>query len=118
MKNIERYFNVLNRALFRIDSNLEYDRIIEGFIKLANAIAEYEGETESIWYLGEYTECTLDEMIIGAYWHFVHWSGGQASMTYAAQCALGCVYQPNMECEDEDNAAYQMLNEMAEKQAA
>lgn len=41
-------------------------------------------------------------------------NGGQSSKGYAALSALGQVFQPNMEMPDDENLAYQLLNELAE----
>ena len=113
-RKIERIYKVAIHNIHTINGTMCYPRVIEVLTRLANSIKETdESELEDIWYLGETSyECLID-LITGAYWHFVHHSGGQASDTYAAQCALGSIYSPNMECEDEDNGTYQLLESMA-----
>ncbi len=113
LKSIERVFNVINNSLFTINGKLDYFRLMDCLEKLCSLIEEYEGETECIWSMGEYGDCTLDDLIIGAYWHFTEWHSGQASKSYSTMCILGGIYSPGCEDVDEENAAYQMLNEMA-----
>ena len=109
MKNIERLFNVVNRSLFRIDGNLDYERTTQAIIKLCSAINDYDGESESLWYLGEFGDCMLDDLIAGAFWHYTEYHGGQYSIGYAALSALGSIYDPGMESGVPDNPAYQEL---------
>ena len=113
VNQITRLHTVIYTNIHTLDQTLDYDRILEGLIVLANAVDAFEGETEEIWYIGEGYEC-LDDIITGAYWHLTEWHGGQASKSYAAMCALGSIYSPNMECADEDNATYNQLNSIAE----
>jgi hypothetical protein len=60
----------------------------------------------------------LDDLIVGAYWHYSEWHGGQSSKSYVALCALGQVFTPGMSRADEDNEAYQALNSLAEREYA
>jgi len=113
-KNIVRLFNVVDRSLFTILGRLEYDRLTDAIIKLADTLNEVETD-ESIWYIGEFGACCLDDLIIGAYWHYTEWHGGQNSKGYAALCALGQIFEPNMSSVEEENLAYQALNELADK---
>lgn len=114
MKNIERLFKVVDNSLFTINGKLSYDRLQDALIILANTVHSYEGDTEQIWYIGEYSSCCLSDLITGAYWHFTDWHGGQDSKSYATLCALGQVFNPGMEVSEIDNMAYQMLNQLAE----
>ncbi len=116
MKNIKRVFAVINHNLFTINGTMDYYRLMDCLSKLCELIEAYEGETEFMWCLGEYGACTLDDLIIGAYWHFTEWHSGQDSKSYATLCALGSVYTPNMDTPDDENAAYQLLNIMAEEE--
>ena len=119
-RNIARYFRVIDSSLFMVTGNLDYDRITDAIIKLANAVDEYDDDTESIWYIGEYGACCLSDLIVGAYWHFADWHGGQWSKGYAALSALGQVFQPGMTSIESERAdgssaceAYDALNTMA-----
>ena len=111
-QNIKRYFNAIDKSLFFIDGNLSYDRITIALTKLANEVHSTEAD-EFIWSIGEYGNCDLSDLIIGAYWHYTEWHGGQWSEGYAALSALGHVFSPNMSMPENDNYAYQALNNMA-----
>lgn len=115
MKNINRLFTVIDNSLSRVTGKLDYTRITQAITKLANRIQAYDGETESIWYIGENGEYTLDDLIVGAYWHYTEWHGGQWSEEYAALSALGQVFNPGMTSCEPDNMAYQALNELVGK---
>lgn len=117
-RNIERVFNIIYRNLFTIHGTMSYEEITDALITLANGIYNDDNRTEegsdAIWYIGECMECTLADLITGAYWHFTEWHAGQYSKEYEALSALGQVYEPNYETVDQDNAAYQTLNERAQ----
>ena len=93
----------------------------QALIDLAAAI---NAEEETDWDIGAYIgEPPLSELVVGAYWALTEWHAGQASDTYAALCALGTIYKPNMEGPpgDEDGSAfdaYQMIGEHFESQTA
>ena len=117
--NIERIkfiFRIIDRSLFSIDGKLDYDGLTESLYSLAYQIDKLppEYETESLWNYGEFGNCTLGDLIIGAYWHFTEWHEGQNSDTYKALCTLGKILSPGMSSpEDEENIAYTALNELA-----
>lgn len=105
MKIIKRYFDICDRALFRIDSTMDYDRTIEALTSLANAVDDCEDDVD--WCLGECGECTLDSLMIGAYWFCTDYHGGQWSPEYALQCAIGSFFNPGMtSLEDETSEKY------------
>ena len=121
-RNIARYFRVIDSSLFMVCGNLDYERVTDAIIKLANAVDEYDGDTESIWCIGEFGECCLSDLIVGAYWHFTEWHGGQWSKGYAALSALGQVFQPGMTSIESERAdgspavfAYDALEDMAKR---
>ena len=64
--------------------------------------------------IGEFLECDLSSLIIGAYWSLSEWHAGQYSASYAALCTLGQVFQPGMVSGPEENTgeetAYQCVN--------
>ena len=109
-RNIRRLFAVIDTSLFMTTGKLDYDRITDAIIVLANAIHEndsgYDGD--SIWYIGEGSVCDLSGLIVGAYWHYTEWHSGQSSPGYAALSALSQVFQPgmtNMESERADGSS-------------
>jgi hypothetical protein len=115
-RNIERYRALISRNLMRIDGTLEYPRITQAFIQLGNYIADAETD-ESTWYLGEF-DYSLDSIIVGAFWHYDEWHGGQSSDGYAALSALGRVFDPGMTSGPEPDSGeydiYAQLNIEAE----
>ena len=111
--NIERYYRVIDNSLFMITGKLDYDRITDAIIALSNAVHDYDGDTESIRYIGEHGMCCLSDLIVGAYWHYTEWHAGQWSKGYAALSALGRVFNPGMTCPETGNEAYLALNHMA-----
>ena len=113
MNTIDQLRKVATHNLTRIGATMDYDRITDTLIVLANTLANTETD-EFIWCLGEGDEFTLDSLIVGAYWHFTEWHGGQHSKGYLALCALGEVFSPGMSMPETDNSAYQLLNELAE----
>lgn len=112
-RNIERLFNVIDRSLFRIDGTLDYDRVTDALIKLANTISDTETD-ETVWSIGEFGECNLGDLIVGAYWHFTEWHSGQWSKGYEALSALSRIFSPGMSSVEPDNAAYQALEAIAQ----
>ena len=120
MKNIKRLFNVIDNSLFTINGQLTYERITDAIVKLANTINETETD-EGVWSIGECGACSLDGLIVGAYWHYTEWHGGQWSHGYEALSALGDVFTPNRAMpptSSEDGPeweAYQALEELAKE---
>lgn len=115
--NIERLFKVIDNSLFMTTGKLDYDRVTDAFIKLADLVHDSDLD-ESIWYLGEFSHCCLSDLIVGAYWHYSDWHAGQYSKSYQALCALGQIFSPGMSSLDSDSSeffAYEMLQDMAEK---
>jgi len=94
-RNIERLFNVVSRALFRIDSNMSYSRTLVALERLAEEVHSTDTD-ESIWYLGE-SEVPLTDILVGAYWFLVDYHGGQGSDEYRVSCVIGKVYSPGIE---------------------
>ena len=114
LKRIERLTMIIDRALFRIDGNLCYDRTIQAITDLANCINDYDGDTEDWIYLNEYGSATPDSIIVGAYWFAVNYHGGQSSIEYAMLSALGYVFSPGMSCGPEDGSSEKYVHEMLE----
>jgi hypothetical protein len=119
-QDIERLFKVIDRSLFTISGSLDYDRVTDAIISLANAVNDYTGDTDEIWYIGESGCCYMADLIVGAYWHFTEWHDGQSSKGYEALSALGQIFSPNlifglghMSTVEDDNEAYMALSDMA-----
>lgn len=94
-RNIKRLFEVVDKALFYINSTLDYSRTVEAIALLANTVREEETE-EDVWSIGEFDMATLDSLLIGAYWFFSDYHSGQNSDEYAALCAIGEVFNPGI----------------------
>jgi hypothetical protein len=95
----ENAFNLIMQSeLFRLNGP-KID-LPAALIDLAHAI---KAEEETDWSLGEFLECSLDSLIVGTYWSITEWHGGQFSPEYAALCALGSIYTPNMESAPESS---------------
>jgi len=75
--------------------------------------AAINAEKETDWHLGECETFSLSDYIIGAYWAFSQWHGGQTSQSYAALCALGSIFSPGMcdgpEPESSEQMAYEAI---------
>jgi len=99
-----------------INGTLDYDRITQAITLLADTVANTETD-EFIWSIGESGHFHLDSLIVGAYWHYSEWHGGQSSPEYAALSSLGGVFSPNMSILEVDSSEYDVysqLNDLAE----
>ena len=105
-RTINRYFKVISKSLFRIDGKLSYARTLEAIIKLAKEVHATETDTD-VWSIGEFTECTLDSLIIGAYWFMADYHSGQNSPEYLALSVLGQVFKPGCSSGPEDESSEQ-----------
>lgn len=116
--NLEAKFDLINHELFTVHGTMDYQQITAEIIELCELIKMTETD-ESTWSIGEFGECDLGSFIVGAYWHYTEWHGGQSSMSYAALCALGSIFSPGMSSEPEPDssefAAYERLGEIASK---
>ncbi len=117
IRNIERLYNVAYNTIFTINGKLPYERVTACIIKLVDMVANTETEEFTLQTVGEFNEACLSDLIIGAYWHYSEWHGGQDSAGYAALCALGRIYWPNMETGPEQETgeycAYELLHQLA-----
>jgi hypothetical protein len=113
MNAIESLYNIAHHNIGTINGTMDYDRITDTLITLANVICDSETD-ESTWWIGENGFFGLEDLIVGAYWHYSEWHGGQFSKGYYALSALGQVFHPGMAMPDDENIAYQLLNELAE----
>jgi hypothetical protein len=114
---IEKLHGELEASIFTINPVFSYDGLAGKFIELCELIEDVE-ETGEWCYIGEWGSCELSSMIEGAFWHYTEWHGGQASIGYAAYCALSGIFSPGMGCGPEEESVemdcYNYLNEMAE----
>ena len=95
-RNITRLYNLLDKNIGSINQTLDYDRITDAIIRLCEVI-QVSDTDENTWYIGEHGYCGgLDNLIVGAYWHYSEWHDGQWSKAYEALSALGSIYTPNM----------------------
>lgn len=113
--NTETIFNeIMNSSLFRLIEG-EID-LCEKIIELCDAI---KAEEETDWSLGEYSDCSLDSLIVGAHWALTEWHAGQASISYAALCATGSIFSPGMadgpEPDSMEQTAYEQINQYFEE---
>ena len=115
LHNVKRVFNVIDNSLFMITGKLDYDRVTDAIIKLADMVHRFPLSVDGyeLWDIGEHRSCCLADLIVGAYWHYTEWHGGQSSQGYHALSALDRVFTPNMSMCEDDNEAYQALNQMA-----
>jgi hypothetical protein len=124
---IESLYEQISSSIFTIEPIFTYPELSLKFVELSQAIINFDGDSEEWYYLGESNECQLDDMIIGAFWHYTNYHNGQDSDAYLALSSLGQIYQPNMEkppsedenATDEENTSihscFVLLNKMAEK---
>ncbi len=113
LNNIKRLYRVINASLFLITGKLDYARITDATIALANAVHAFNGDSDDLWSIGECDACSLSDFIVGAYWHYCEWHAGMLSPSYGALCALGEVFNPGMTSTETDNDAYIALNDLA-----
>lgn len=102
---------IIKSSLFRLDGP-QID-LCESLIELCEAINR---EDKTNWNLGEFDDCTLADLLIGAYWSLTEWHWGQWSPEYAALCAIGSIFSPGMSCsptseEEPEFYPYQACNQ-------
>jgi len=108
-------------SIFRTDgATIDLAAALIALADAVHALDHTDDATEHIWHtIGEYTECPLGDLIIGAYWALSQWHGGQTSDTYAALCALGQVFNPGMtsgpELGTSEEMVYDSINQHFEK---
>lgn len=113
-----RIHGIIDRSLFTVNPPLTYQKTMRATEILAKLVHEYEWDTERIWYIGESGSCTLDSLIVGAYWFFGDYQGGQWSDEYRTQCVVGKVYLPGPishgpEHESSEESVYQAFESIS-----
>ena len=97
-----RYARVVDQGVNHRESKLTYTQVTNATLKLATMLADYKGETEFLWGKIAWMD-SLDEIIIGAFWHYTHSHSGQDSVSYATYCQLNRVYSPGCGGDEEEN---------------
>lgn len=78
-------------------------------------------EQLDVWHIGESYEFDLSALIVGAYWHYTEWHGGQSSLEYRTLSALGQIFKPGMTTGPEEGGelyAYEALEDLAKQEVA
>jgi len=117
LSSIERLHRLAEKNLFLTSGNLGYPRTLEVIAKLSEAVEEYTGEGEEIWFIEGMASSPAD-VLIGAFWHLYEWSAGQTSRSYEISCIVGRIFSPGFSdgpepdsCEED---VYSALADMAE----
>lgn len=91
MQTETAFDRIMSSSVFRTNGP-DID-LCSALIELCDAI---NAEDETDWYLGEYADCCLCDLLPGAYWALTEWHAGQYSPEYRALCAIGSIFQPGM----------------------
>lgn len=117
LSSIKRLHRLAEKNLFLTSGTLDYPRTLEVIAKLSEAVEEYTGEGEEIWFI-EGMASSPGDVLIGAFWHLYEWSGGQTSRSYEVSCIVGRIFSPKFldgpepdSCEED---VYSALADMAE----
>lgn len=109
----------IEATLFTIHPKFDYNRLTDAIDLLARIVHDYPSDSDDIWYIGEFSSCTVDSLIVGAFWHYTEWHDGQRSPSYKALCSLGTVFHPGMtdgpEPDSPEYDCYKALDIMARK---
>ena len=89
-KRTVRLFKVITRSLFE-GSSLSYSRTVDAIIGLGQSVHEQE---EIDYSLGECGAADIASLLVGAFWFFADYHGGQFSPEYKALSVLGETYDP------------------------
>ncbi len=118
---IRKLHSVIESNLFHRnpEPRLSYSRLTHAIDLLSRIVHDYPGESDCIWAIGEFSGCSVDSLIVGAYWHFTEWHSGQSSDGYRALSNLGDVFSPGMtsgpEPDTTENDVYLALDAIARK---
>jgi len=94
LERIKQLHRICECSLFMIDSTLDHERTLQAMTKLAHLIHDYEGDTESIWYIGESGNACIPDLLVGSYWYTVDWQSADQIPLMAMQSAIGSVFNP------------------------
>ena len=114
-KNIERLTKLVGTNIMTITGNLPYERLTVAIRLLCEEISSTDTD-EFIWSTGE-DICSLDAIIVGAYWHYSQSHNSMHFGEYKTLSALSSIYTPNMEIEPESGTmeadVYELLFQMS-----
>ena len=110
-KNIKRLFLVSEKNILSTCGSLDYSRITDTIIRLCDEIINNETSEETWWISGNYS--SIDDLIVGSFWHYTEYHDGQYSKEYLALSRLGEIFDPNMSYPEKDNEIYLELNNLA-----
>ena len=120
---IRKLHSVIESNLFHRnpEPRLSYSRLTHAIDLLSRIVADCPKSDDGfeVWAIGEAGSCTVDSLIVGAYWHFTEWHSGQSSDGYRALSNLGDVFSPGMtsgpEPDTTENDVYLALDAIARK---
>lgn len=118
-QSVENQFNVIMQSdLFRLDGpKIDLCKELQALVV---EIQQTEDPDCRLWSIGEFLECSLDNLIIGAYWALTEWHAGQYSPEYATLCKIGEIFSPGMSSLDLDNSgeafAYEQVSDYFSQQ--
>ena len=93
-RTMEAFDAIMGSDIFRLNGpRIDLCAALE---ELAEAVHAEPEDSDGWIYLGEFSECTCADLIVGAYWALTEWHGGQWSDEYRAMCALSKVFSPGM----------------------
>lgn len=112
------YNNILQSELFRIDG--KPINLAAHVLAIVQGIKDQPADDDAWMYIGEFSECSLSDFIVGAYWASQGWTDGswqgEANNIYNA---LSEVFKPGMSNLDCDNSgesiAYEVVDRYLEK---
>jgi hypothetical protein len=112
---MEALYKKIEQSINEIEPALDYQEILVSLIELCDLINKTEDTEEWIYIEGNYG--SIPDLLGGAYWHLTEWHAGQSSMSYAAMCAIGSIFSPNMSSGPEEGSIeidiYNMLETLA-----
>jgi hypothetical protein len=110
MNTYKQFDIIINSGIFKVTG--AHIDLCDSLNTLCACITE---ETETDWSIGEFEECSLGSLLVGAYWAFTEWHGGQYSSEHETLCILGTVYSPGMtagpEPDSGEQTAYDLICE-------
>ena len=90
---LEKLYSKINTA----GEKQDYPMVVQLIRLLAYNIRQNETETVGTWYIGEddtATDFNFLDLLIGSYWFFADYHGGQASIEYQALSQLSLIFKP------------------------
>lgn len=104
---IKALHSAITDSLFTIQPRLAPSRIPHALQLLCKILRDTDTD-EFIWCIGEYGHCSLDTLLVGAYWYFTDYHEGQYSESYATLCSIGTIFSPGMSSLDEDSQEFEV----------